>query len=418
MKKIISLSIGLLFFSSFNSLAHADDATELQKLKTELKSLGDSVSKLNALIEKQQKTIDQLESKAQVSSTPQITPTTSNKAISTFVPEIGVVADGVASFTESSEDEEGNDRLSIRELEVVFGHDVDPYSRLDATVSFSELEDAALEEAYLSHWGLPLGFKVKLGRFFPRVGIASSMHRDSLDTVDEPFVVQQLFGEEAYSRSGLELSNFLPIFADGLTQEAAFGVLEGGVGDGGTLFGDSERSPTIYARLKNSVDISESTLLNLGTTFLAGSSDKDSSFETKVLGIDLLLDHHFNPINKIKSQTEIYLQDRDTGFLGTAEEMSSPEFRDHPLGMYSLLDYRLSQSWGIGFRFDYVEPINITEELKRNNETAYSVYVSFYQSEFARFRAQYQHARLVDGDDDRFLLQMTAAIGTHKHNIQ
>lgn len=405
MKRIISLSLGLLFFSSFNSLAWADDSAELQKLKTELKSLGDSVGKLNALIEKQQKTIDRLETKSQDSSNTIITPSANNKPISTFVPEIGVVADGVASFTESSSDEGGNDRLSVRELEVVFGHDVDPYSRLDAIVSFSELEGAALEEAYLSHWGLPLGFKARIGRFFPRVGIASSMHRDSLDTVDEPFVVSQLFGEEAYTRSGLELSNFLPTFADGLTQEAAFGVLEGGVGDGGTLFGDSKRSPTVYARLKNSVDISENTLLNLGTTFLAGSSDDDSSFETKVLGVDLLLSHSFNPINKIKSQSEIYSQDRNIG--------------DNPLGFYSLIDYRLSQSWGIGFRFDYVEPIKIEEELKRNQETAYSAYVNFYQSEFARFRAQYQHARLIDGeDDDRFLLQLTAAIGTHKHSIQ
>jgi hypothetical protein len=45
--------------------------------------------------------------------------------------------------------------------------------------------------------------------------------------------------------------------------------------------------------------------------------------------------------------------------------------------------------------------------------------ITFYQSEFARWRLQYQRADLADGtDDNRFFLQGTFAIGVHKHMIQ
>jgi hypothetical protein len=54
-----------------------------------------------------------------------------------FNPEIGVIADLVATASESSVDEEGNDRIAAREIEVVFGHPVDPYSRLDVTDGLS-----------------------------------------------------------------------------------------------------------------------------------------------------------------------------------------------------------------------------------------------------------------------------------------
>ena len=103
-----------------------------------------------------------------------------------WTPEIGVVADTVLKLTSSKEDTEGNNRLSLRELELVFGSNVDPFSRLDATISFSDTEDPSLEEAYLTRFGLPLNTTARIGKFKPKVGKALGTHRDSLDTVDEP----------------------------------------------------------------------------------------------------------------------------------------------------------------------------------------------------------------------------------------
>ena len=80
-----------------------------------------------------------------------------------WLPEIGVVADIVYTQNSAKEDEEGADRISARELELVLGSNVDPYSRLDATIAFSDTEDPALEEAYLTRFDLPLNTTARLG---------------------------------------------------------------------------------------------------------------------------------------------------------------------------------------------------------------------------------------------------------------
>lgn len=96
-------------------------------------------------------------------------------SLSAFNPEIGVLADIVGQLSESSADGEGNDKLSARETELVFGHPIDPYSRLDVTATCSDFEAASLEEAYVTHWGLPWELKARLGRLRPKVGKASPL---------------------------------------------------------------------------------------------------------------------------------------------------------------------------------------------------------------------------------------------------
>src|SRR3989338_8654754 len=99
-------------------------------------------------------------------------------------PDIGVVADTVLKLDSPKADAEGADRVSVRELELVFGSAVDPYSRFDATTSFADFESAGLEEAYLTRFELPWEMTARVGRFKPRFGKALTVHRDSLETVD------------------------------------------------------------------------------------------------------------------------------------------------------------------------------------------------------------------------------------------
>ena len=109
-----------------------------------------------------------------------------------------MVGDIVGTLSDTLPDDEGNDRFSVRELELVFGHDVDPYTRFDATLAFSDTGHTHVEEAFASYWNLPFAAKGRIGRMHQYIGKASVMHRDSLDTVDEPLVVQEYLGEEGY----------------------------------------------------------------------------------------------------------------------------------------------------------------------------------------------------------------------------
>lgn len=405
------------FLSTTPAWAQATNE-ELTLLRRSVEQLTTAVKQLTATVQSQQARISQLEGQ-QVAARPSLPPVSSRNNLSALNPEIGVLADVVGQASESGADSEGNDKISAREVELVFGHPIDPYSRLDATIAFSDFEAANLEEAYITHWGLGEKAHLRIGRLRPKVGKASFLHRDSLDTVDEPLVVSQYLGAEGLSRSGIDVTGFLPVPWTAVTHEVTAGVLEGGVGEGGTLLGTTRRRPTFYTHLKNFWDITDTTNAELGTTYLTGSKDADASYEVHALGLDAALVHYVTPTNKLKWQNEAYLQNRDESvtFAGNG---SSTSVSNTPWGWYSLLDYRLSPRFGVGGRFDYVEPIDLDATLAaRDADTAWSGYFTFYQSEFARWRLQARHTNFAaGGDDNTVFVQGTVAIGVHKHQLQ
>jgi hypothetical protein len=395
-----------------------------ESLQGDIKRLTDTVQELSTTVRAQQQRIAELEESSAAPAAPSAPPVASARApitssLSAFNPEIGVLADIVGQVSESSADGEGNDTLSAREIELVFGHPIDPYSRLDATITFSDFEAPSVEETYITHWGLPGEIKARLGRLRPKIGKASALHRDTLDTVDEPLVVTRFLGAEGLSRTGLEVSGFLPTSWTAVVHELTAGVMEGGIGEGGTLFGSTRRRPSFYTHLKNFWDLSEASNLELGATYLVGSKDADARFEVNALGLDATLIHYVAPTNKFKWQSELYLQDRDEAF-SVAEDGTRTNFHDNPWGLYSLVDYRLSPRLGLGGRFDDVEPVEVNPaQLVRHADTAWSSYLTFYQSELARWRLQYRHTNFAQGgDDNTVFLQGTVVIGVHKHQLQ
>jgi len=472
MRNIIKTILLLAIMSQ--GAAHGEDsrAPVPDDLTEQVKALRQSIKELKKTVETQQVQIDSLkqdnqrlrervEPAAPAAPPPPAPSATPAPAAQSTLPEIGALIDIVGSLSESKEDDEGNDRLSVRELELMLGQDIDPFTRFNATIAFSDFEDVDVEEAYVTYLGLPYGILAKAGRLRPRVGIASSMHRDQLDTVDEPLVVQEYLGVEGLSKTGLELSRYLPKLKNPLTQEVTLGILEGGSGEGGAVFGETRRRPTYYAHLRNYFEMSDFSNLELGTTYLRGSTDPDARDEVNALGLDFALTHHFTPANKLKWQNELYFQSRRettvfdknaaSAYLGAVSsdleqlgedigDIASGSLPDlwvpnilralvdgpivthydgHPWGCYSLLDYRLSPRFGVGGRFDYVEPVFNLSTNPRDADRALSAYLTFYQSEFARLRLQYQHVDFTDGnDDDRVLLQGTYAVGVHKHQLK
>lgn len=334
------------------------------------------------------------------------------------LPDIGLVGDIVGTTSKTLDDDEGNDRISVREVELVLGSDVDPYSRFDATITFSDLESPDVEEAYATYWGLPGEVKARIGRVHQRIGKASAMHRDSLDTVDEPLVVQQYLGAEGLFRTGIDFSGFLPWEGEEYVQQLTVGMMEGGVGEGGQLLADDPSRPSFYTHLSNYWDLSEVSNFELGGTYLLGSGAKDDYSAVNTFGIDATYNRHLNSMGKFKLQSEIFLTDRSDS-SGENSDDEPVMFDRNAFGFYTLADYRLNKRWGFGGRYDLVEPIELDEESERSRDQALSGYLTFFQSEYARWRFQYQYAELVDGqDDNRFFVQSTFAIGSHKHQLQ
>ena len=427
----------LTIFLFYASPIYAEGAVEeeLKAMKAQFTLMQKNLSDLQQIVAKQQMQINAQEEfkqayesriqdlqkqLAQKERAPVLSPSTARAPATKWVPEIGAVADVVATLDSAKTDTQGSDRVSLRELELVLGSAVDPFSRLDATISFSDTEDPALEETYLTRFGLPFDTTVRLGKFKPKVGKILGVHRDSLDTVDEPLVIQKYFGAEGMNKSGLDFTKTLN-FPLPITQQLSFGVLEGGNGDGGTAFGETQRRPTLYVHLKNYFDVNDTTGLELGLSPMVGSRDEDSSFEVRVLGIDGTLTHQINPNQNIKLQGEAFHLTRkesvvevDDGLGGTTLAEADDDF----WGTYGLLDFRFHPQWSTGFRYDYVEAVD-TPDNPDNGDKAYTGYLTFYQSEFARWRAQFTHKDAAGGKDDNAVyLQGTFAIGEHKHKLQ
>ncbi len=421
MKKII-----LFIFCAF-CLIHTlpAGAAELGMLESQLRELSQIVKDLQLTVENQQREIAILKNQAPPPFTVSDTfeaPAGVRELQGRWNPDIGIVTDTALVLDSPKADAEGVDRVSVRELEFVFGSAVDPYSRLDATISFSDFEEPSLEEAYYTHFGLPLGLTARLGKFKPLVGKAIPAHRDSLDTVDEPLVIQRYFGVEGYNKAGADIKKILDLPFSSMHQ-ISIGVLEGGNGEEGTLFGTTRRRPTIYSHLKNYWDLSETMGLELGASHLVGSRDEDAEFEVNVLGLDGTMIYRYADQKHLKLQSESFYVNRTGSFVGTTNDASEIFFDDvddnrHLWGSYVLVDLRFHPQWAAGFRFDDVQLVDAAAGNLRNFDSGYTGYITFYQSEFARWRAQFTHLDLSSGDhDNQVLVQGTFAIGEHKHKL-
>ena len=412
MRILIFLMVSLLFI--IPQECFAQDTTALED---KVKELTQMVKDLKATVDKQQEEIadlkkaNEVKTEASLPKPPSQTPLIPGK----FTPEIGAVADVTGEFGNRNIDHERINRLNLRELELVLGSNVDPFSRLDATIAFTEDNEIDLEEAYLTRFGLPFNTTARIGRFLPKIGKMLPVHRDSIDTVDEPLVIQRYFGDEGMHKTGVDFTSILNLPLPSVHQ-VTFGVLEGGNGDGGTVFGNAKQYPTLYAHLKNYLDITDVTNFELGTSYAVGSNDNNEGFRTNIVGIDATLRHIISPNQEMKLQGETYYVHRNEStdnFDGTTDP--SGNF----WGGYGLFGVRLSSLWGTGFRFDCVEPIDRLLTDPNKAEIGYTGYLTFYQSEFARWRALFSRIYLTNGGiDDRVFLQGTFAIGEHKHKLQ
>ena len=134
---------------------------QVAQLNQAVQRLSQLVEQLQGTVQAQQQRIAQLEHTGPQPGPAAIAPSagalpsqgSGGANLSAFNPEIGVLADIVGQLSESSADGEGNDTLSAREMELVFGHPIDPYSRLDVTATFSDFEAASLAVcAALRRW--------------------------------------------------------------------------------------------------------------------------------------------------------------------------------------------------------------------------------------------------------------------------
>jgi len=332
--------------------------------------------------------------------------------------------DTLGTYSPDRENDAYN-RFDVREVELDLRAAIDPRADGVVVLAFerdvenpifeeegeeeegAEVENSVnIEEAYaLFHdFGVP-NLQAKLGRFHVRFGRQNMLHLHDLPTSDPPFVNQAFLAPEALSDAGLSLSYVIPSqYVLGQYVEVIGEILmaEGGESEAPVFSGDlSVDSPATNLHVLWNRDLTRDLNLELGGSWLRGHRDADNALDADLFGVDVTL----------------VRTDPTGGFRNTlfqAEAMYGNVDQDggateHALGVYVLGQQQINKDLYAGLRLDW------TENPNDDAQEAWGItpYVSWYWSEFLRWRLSYQHR---DGDrpaEDVVYLQCTFIFGSH-----
>jgi len=329
--------------------------------------------------------------------------------------------------------------------ELVLAATVDPYFDLMATFHLSA-ESFEIEEVYAATRRLPLGLKLKLGKFKSGFGRINEQHAHTWNFKEQPLIYQSFFGEEGLQELGVQLNWVAPVpfyLSFGLealqgNNEASFGTegFEGVSGETGDEFHikDTPSPNLLVFNGKSSFDAGKWVFLG-GVSCAVGKTranhledeEKPHGFagNTTVWGMDLTAKYIIDSYRSLSIQAEYLTRKKDGTMYYTKSQENLPDhssFEKEQSGGYAEMIYRFHRLWRVGSRWDWLNRNRETENTVSNvlpeNLNRYSFMVDYNPTEFSRIRFQYYIDRAsflgdVKRNNQGFSIQFNLAIGAH-----
>ena len=316
-----------------------------------------------------------------------------------FNPDISVIGNFVGAA--GTNDVEPRPALQLDEAELSLQAIVDPYARADFFLAASP-EGLEIEEGFLTFPTLPGGVLAKVGKMKAQFGKANTFHNHNQPWVDAPLPIKNLLGgDEGLNDSGVSVSKLIPNPA--LFLEAT-GEIYNGTND---LFTGHQPSDLVYlGRLRGYRDLTESTNLDVGTSFVYGHNDAGPDSTTRVYGIDATF--RYRPLRRaiyrrFLGRTELFWSRRDDGFDG-----------GKAFGAYVSGEYQFARRWFAGARYDFSDRAIDTALRDKSG----SVLLTFWPSEFSQIRTQYRRTSYAEGGKgNEVLFQFLFSIGAHGAHV-
>jgi hypothetical protein len=346
--------------------------------------------------------------------------------------DIGVAGDFVGNLTESNVEKAGGgtfagleNRFFPREVELSLFGQIDPYASAVVRIEAGEEDRAGelavhLAEANLTLLTLPFGTQAKLGLVRNRYGYSNEFHAHDLPWVDRPNVMRIFFGEEGLNETGLEgtIVPDLPFYLQGLVgvfngdNEEAFGL--------GTL-----RAPLVTGRVRTFFELGSEHGIQLGMSVANGqTSDR---LPATILGWDgrykYRPDGWLHPLVTVTGEALYSLRkvnvEVDSDGDGVTDSQDRRQ-RNH-WGWYLGGEVQPWRRVAGGVRFDWSQ-----YPADPGYEWSVEPYVTFWPSEFLRFRLAYKRTDRSTQTRDQFnlnggsartvdelLFQATFILGAH-----
>jgi hypothetical protein len=319
-----------------------------------------------------------------------------------------------------------DNKMILREAEIDMRVPVDPYAD-GVLITSIESEtpgqfSAGVEEGYVTIKKLPfldqppLGLKIKVGRFRPLFGTINILHTHDLPQTFRPLPIQEFLGSEGFVRDGVSANIFLPSPGEKSSLDFTAEVLTGG----DIAFSprpDARMSYLGHLRFYNT--IGDSHNLQLGWS---------SYLQQKGNGIPEADMHDFDFMYRWKPSRQGEWKSFILGgevMFGRKAYPEAAEMPDvvqglvgrqpgngKPLGYYVFTQWQFDRRTYAGVRWDKTDVL-FDPSLKRRSITPF---VSYYFSEFLRFRLNYEH-RWSDLDTengrDTFYGELNFVFGSH-----
>ena len=337
-----------------------------------------------------------------------------------------------------------------------------------------------VEEVFLTSLALPLNLQLSGGQFFTRFGRLNAMHSHTWQFADQPIINNRLFGGDGLRQVGTQLSYLLPLpihtklvvsmqNPQGPTAVSFFNTVDaGGVEknshdhgnfapssafhehepsehdhtkekethhqdeeepgeQGKTYLGrplidrdiDSLSDFIYLTRLQSSVDATDTLTWIWGGSALFGPNATGEATRTTIMGTDLYV--KWQPLSTRKGwpflawESELIRRNYQADeFIGNDNEIiPSTDVRDW--GLYSQLLWGFRQRWVAGMRGEFTDGEEATDPLQ-DRRYRLSANLTFYPSEFSKWRFQYNYDVSESQDDvpiHALFLQWEFLIGAH-----
>ncbi len=328
--------------------------------------------------------------------------------------------------------------FTLPNAEITLDGAVDPYFRGFSNIVLkldSQGETGIeLEEAYVLTTSLPWNLQIKGGQFFTEFGRQNQQHPHSWAGVDQPLVLNRMFGPDGLRGQGLRLSWLLPT---SWYTEALLGVFNSA---GETMFSfRTNESSEIHngvpvergvtgvgdllwvPRIATSFDLTETQTLLLGASAALGPNNSGPNAETQIFGADAYWKWKSPRASQgfpfVTSQTEVLFRSYDAAERESAESaaLTLPGEKLEDRGAYSELLWGIKPRWVAGVRAEVADGDNAAfAAALRDNRIRVSPTMTWYPTEFSKLRLQYNFDnRRGIGRDHSLWFQFEFLLGAH-----
>ena len=296
-----------------------------------------------------------------------------------------------------------DDRPFMRTMEVDFRAAVDPYADAVGILALDNNAgkgfEADLEEGFVILKRLPilesapLGLKLKLGRYRAPIGNLNRVHMHDMPWTTWPQPIATLLGtengpffESGYVATGADAEVILPEIISGAVME-----LNADVVDGGDLAISDRNARHIPAYLGHyNLFFTVARRARLQHRRVGVQRGRQPARAAGRGGLPLQVEAARGRRVSQRGARRRSGSGPSAGFASTSDGDGVPEpvtLKTTPMAWYAYAQYQASWHVYLGGRFDYAQDINDTALTTK----VAAGYISYYTSEFLRFRLGYEH---------------------------